>query len=151
MKDHDTSDERSLEAANALLRRKLQADHGMKESYTMEGISPQLENIWLNSVFNFEENLKTSKMITLFKHLGRPKFAKFDKLSPREISRELNRVREMMRAKHVELDCINQYDDLTIYRFITEELFNAEMFFVPNSNMTFHFIYEEFRPEGKDF
>ena len=83
MKDHDTSDERSLEAANALLRRKLQADHGMRESYTMEGMSPQLENIWLNSVFNFEENLKTSKMMTLFKHLGRPKFERPTGISSR--------------------------------------------------------------------
>ena len=148
MKDHDTSDTRSLEAANALLRRKLQTDHGMIESASR--LSPELENMWLNSVYNFEENLKSSKPVTLFTHLGRPRFAKFDKLSPREISRELSRLKELMQSKHVVLDCVNRYDDVTIYRFITEELFRAEMFFVPNSNMTFHFIYEEFYPESSE-
>jgi hypothetical protein len=146
MKDHDTSDTRSLEAANELLRRKLQADHGMLASISQ--LSPELENIWLNSVFNFEENLKSSKPVTLFNHLGCPRFARFDQLSPTDLSRELARLRGLMREKHVILDCEHEYDDATIYRFITQELFNSEMFFVPHSRMEFHFMYEEFHPWG---
>jgi hypothetical protein len=143
MKDLDTSDTRSLEAANALLRRKLEMEHGMWKSSTHR-LSPELENIWLNSIYNFEENLRRTGPSTLFTHLGQPKFPKFNELSPKEISRQLNRLKELMLSKHVVLDCIHQYDDLTLYRFITEELMSKEMFFVPNANMVFHFIYEEF-------
>ena len=145
MKDDKTSDERSLEAANKLLLRKLETEFGMLSSHT-QGLSPELENMWLNSIYNFEENFKASRSLTLFAHLGRPRFARFDQLPPREISRELERLKELMRRKHVVLDCVHQYGDATIYRFITEELFKAEMFFVPSSRMIFHFIYEEFHP-----
>lgn len=128
-----------------MLRLKLELDHGMIESST-EGLSPELENMWLKNIYKFEEGWKNSKPMTLFECLGKPQFVKWDKLSPRDISQELRRLKQLMFRKRVVLDCLQHYDDVTIYRFITEELFHAETMHVPGSNMVMHFIYEEFHP-----
>jgi hypothetical protein len=132
-----------LKAENAVLRLRLEMEHGMKDSQT-RGLSPQLENMWLNSIFKFEENWKTAPTVTVFKHLGEPRFPDASGLSPHEISRELRRLTDYMQSKGVVLDCINEYEDAVIYRFILEELFKAEVTFMPG--MIMHFIYEEFHP-----
>ena len=137
-----------LKAENALLRLKLEMDHGMIEAGT-HALSPQLENLWLNSIFNFEKHSREAPIITLHQHLGEPVFPKADSLSTGETSRELHRLTELMLSKSVILDCIHPQTDAVLYRFITEELFNAEVFTVPGTNMVMHFIYEEFHAEGE--
>lgn len=148
--DNKISKNEQLKAENAVLRLKLEMDHGMSASST-SGLSPQLENLWLNSIFKFEENLKAAPVITVFQHLGKPSFPPADNLSPQELSSKLQRLTGLMHSKSIVLDCLNEYDDAVIYRFITEELFNQEVMDMPgmSGNMIMHFIYEEFHPEGE--
>lgn len=146
--DKENSRNDLLKAENAVLRLKLEMEHGMKDSES-HGLSPQLENMWLNSIFKFEENMKKAPRITVFQHLGEPSFPDAASLSQQEISRELQRLMDYMQSKNVVLDCIKEYADDVIYRFITEELFKEEVFFMPSSNMIMHFIYEEFHPEDE--
>jgi len=58
----------------------------------------------------------------------------------------LKQVRSLMEEKGIELDCCCTYDDATIYRFITEELFEVETDDISVGGMMQHFIYEEFHP-----
>jgi hypothetical protein len=51
-----------------------------------------------------------------------------------------------MGDKGIELDCICEYDDAVIYRFLTEELFEQEMIDLRFAGMVQHFTYEEFHP-----
>jgi hypothetical protein len=147
--DNEPSKNDMLKAENALLRLKLEMEHGMKDSY-FASVTPQLENMMLNSIFKFEENLKTAPTITVFEHLGEPEFCDASDLSPLDLSLELERVKDLMEDKGVVLDCLHDYDDAVIYRFITEELFKAEVISMPGSNMIMHFIYEEFHPESSE-
>jgi len=140
-----TSEVKSLEEANALLLDKLQTEYGMLRSY-MQGLSPELQNTWLNTINKFEEKKKAEKPLTLFVHLGRPQFPRFDQLSPIDVSRELERLKALMHDRHVVLDCAHEYADATIYRFITEELFAAEMYYEPNIRLKFYFNYEKYYP-----
>lgn len=144
--NHEPTRDELLKAENALLRLKLEMDHGMIDSDT-HGLTPQLENLWLNSIFNFEKQAKEAPIITLHQHLGEPMFPKADSLNSAETSRELERLTELMMSKSVVLDCIHPQTDEVLYRFITEELFQAEVFTMPGTNMVMHFIYEEFHPE----
>jgi len=134
-----------LKASTELIRLKLEMDFNMKISDTSQ-LSPEVENKWLANIYKFEEQYKNSKPVKVVELLGRPDFKKCDELTEVQIHEELGRVRSLLEEKHIALDCCCEYNDRTIYKFITEELFDHETdnFFV--EGMTWHFIYEEFHP-----
>jgi len=138
-----------MAAANALLRSKLKTEHGMTEGYT-QGIPPELENMWLTNILKFEEAWKNSQPVSVFEHLDRPSLPRLDQLPAADVSRHLRRLDKLMLDKGVVLDRRRHHKAATIYRFITEELFNKELHVRPDGNFVWHFIYEEFYPdEGK--
>ena len=132
-------------AENNLLKLKLGLEHGMKMA-SVSDLDPGIENQWLKSVYAFEEQFKEAKRIKLYDRIGRPTFRKWDSLTPEETTEELQRLRVLMENNAVELDCICEYDDAVIYKFLTEELFEHELDDMHVPGMTFHFIYEEFYP-----
>ena len=144
-KDPLLNAEDELKAENNVLKLKLGLEHGMQMSES-GNLSPGVENQWLKSVYEFERQYKDAKSVKVYDHIGRPVFTKYDQLSVIEISGERQRLQSIMAENGVELDCICEYDDYTIYRFITEELFGHEMDDIRIAGMTYHFIYEEFHP-----
>lgn len=134
-----------LEAENNLLKIKLQLEHGMQMDHVTE-LDPEIENQWLKSVYAFEQQYKDSKTIKLYDYIGQPPFRKWDSLNREEIGKELQMIQVIMENKGIQLDCLCQYDDVTIYKFITEELFEHQMDDMRVTGMTCHFIYEEFHP-----
>ena len=138
--------EDELKSENALLKLKLELEHGMKMGESSDEPSPQMENEWLKNVYEFEQQFKNAKRITVYDKIGRPVFKKHDELSREEISKEMNRLLDLMGEKEISLDCICEYDDSVIYRFITEELFEHEMDDMNVPGMVCHFTYEEFHP-----
>ncbi|MEX1238097.1 MAG: hypothetical protein WEB30_00210 [Cyclobacteriaceae bacterium] len=144
-KDPLLSREDDLRAENNLLKLKLTLEYGMQMEETSK-LSPGVENQWLKSVYAFERQFKDAKRIKVYDYIGRPAFKKWDTLAPGEIAKELNGIQTIMAESEVELGCICEYDDATIYRFITEELFGHEMDDMRIPGMTCHFTYEEFHP-----
>lgn len=144
-KDPLLNREDELKAENNLLKVKLGLEHGMKMSES-GNLSADVENQWLKSVYAFEQQYKDAKSVKVYDHIGRPVFTRYDQLSAIELSGERQRLQSIMADNGVELDCICEYDDATIYRFITEELFEHEMDDIRIKGMTYHFIYEEFHP-----
>ncbi len=145
-KDPKLNRDEELQAENDLLKIKLSVEHGMKEIGDSGNLSPEVENQWLKQVYAFEQQYKDAKPIKLYDYLGRPEFLKWDALVPEEISKELERIRSIMAANNVEVDCICAYDDTVIYKFITEELFLHEMDDMRLPGMVCHYTYEEFHP-----
>lgn len=145
-KDPKLNRDEELQAENDLLKIKLSIEHGMKEMGDSGNLSPEVENQWLKQVYAFEQQYKDAKTIKLYDYLGRPEFLKWDALAPEEISKELERIRSIMAANNVEVDCICTYDDSVIYKFITEELFLHEMDDMRLPGMVCHYTYEEFHP-----
>jgi hypothetical protein len=144
-KDPRLSPEDELKAENNLLKLKLGLEHGMQmhESGTL---SPDIENEWLKSVYAFEQQYKNAKKIKVYDRIGRPPVRKWDTLTSNEISEELRRLHVLMENKGLALDVICKYDDIVIYRFITEELLDHEMDDMNIPGMMYHFVYEEFHP-----
>src|SRR5688500_6309194 len=134
-----------IKAENNLLKIKLQLEHGMLMDETI-GLNPGLENQWLKSVYAFEQQLKDAKRIKLYDYIGCPTFIRWDALTHDQISKERQRIELLMENNGVQLDCLCEYDDEIIYKFITEELFQHEMDDMRIAGMTCHFTYEEFYP-----
>jgi hypothetical protein len=144
-KDPYLSSEDDLKAENNLLKLKLGLEYGMQMEDTPT-LSAGIENQWLKSVYAFERQFKDAKRTKFYDYIGRPVFKKWDTLMPNEIKGELERMQTIMEANEVQLDCVCEYDDAIIYRFITEELFEHEMDDMRIPGMTCHFSYEEFHP-----
>ena len=137
--------EEDLKASNEIMKLKLELDHKMVMGET-SNLSPETENQWLNHVYNFEKLHKECGRAKVYDLLGRPAFAKYDALTKSQLQRELSGLLALMEEKSIALDCICEYDDEVIYRFITEELFESETDDIFMEGMVHHFIYEEFHP-----
>ena len=144
-KDPRLNADDELHAENNLLKLKLGLEYGM-EMTELSSLSPDVENHWLKSVYAWEAAYKNAKRIRLYDYIGRPTYAKWDSLTPQQVTKELERIHTIMENNSVQLSCICKYDDITLYKFITEELFEHEMDDMRVLGMTSHFTYEEFHP-----
>ncbi len=143
----DPEDE--LKAENELLKLKLELEHGMKDMGA-SGLSSEAENQWLNYIYNFEKLHKNAKRIKVFEALGQPHYIKPEALSKAEVGKELERILNIMEEKNIALSWSGDYEDIVIYKFITEELFEQEMDDIFMPGMVSQFIYEEFHPNHDD-
>lgn len=144
--------EENLKFENDLLKAKLTAEFGMKESDTSK-LDSEMENQWLKYIYEFENSYKDAKRISLYEFIGKPEYRspENEKLSESEISTELERIVDIMSENGIRLDVLCEYDneDELIYRFITGELFKEEVDDMRIEGMNQCFIYEEFHPNHK--
>jgi len=137
----DNDDE--LRASNELLKLKLELEHGMR-SYESNGLSPELENKWLRYIYNHEQLHRECGSISVYNYIGRPTFKPIENLERKEVTAELERMLSIMKTYGIQLDCMCEYDDAVIYRFITTELFGVEMDNIRMPGLVNHFTYEDF-------
>jgi hypothetical protein len=129
---------------NEMLKAKLTQEFGMKHSEA--NISPELENEWLRNIYNFEKAFAENKRTSVYNYIGKPAFKRLSELAPGEISPALRRLHAVLQDNSIELSTLCEYDDEVIYKFITEELFSAEINEIRVEGMKTCFIYEEFHP-----
>lgn len=134
-----------LKASNELMKLKLELEHNMQMNDTST-LSPEIENQWLNQIYNFEKQYRDAPRIKVYDFIGRPSFSSADLLTSRQVRKELKRALSLLEEKSIVLDCCCKYEDLVIYRFVTDELFEHEMDSFSVKGMIHHFIYEEFHP-----
>ena len=143
----------NMKIENEFLKIKMKAQYG--DGFFMsegdESLSPEIENQFLKQIMSFERNFKNAEFISLYEKIGKPEYKKIEELQQIEIAGELIRLTTIMEKLGIILD-INDgpYEDVVIYRFITEELFEQEVEkenFIAGGN--WHFIYEEFYPNNK--
>ncbi len=134
-----------LKASNELMKLKLELEHKMIISDTA-GLSPEIENQWLNNIYEFEKQYKEGGRAKVYELLGKPPFIKYDILNEDQMQEELLRLQDLMEEKGITLDCCCEYEAKVIYRFITEELFEHETDNISMEGMAHHFLYEEFHP-----
>lgn len=138
--------EEEIKFENELLKLKLQTEFGMQEHGVSTELSPEVENMWLNNIYAFEAQFKNAKRIKVYDAIGRPTLPKAEDLTDEEVAKALAEVELVMEKRGIALDCCCEYENRTIYRFITEELFECEMDDILIPSMVCHFIYEEYHP-----
>jgi hypothetical protein len=133
---------------NGLKKKELEEKYGAHFSEFNE-LPPEMENQWLNSIEAFEKQFDSAKQTTVWEYIDKPIFKTKDELKPHEISKELERLVELMGKSNIALSTLCEVEDAELYRFITEELFQHEMDDIRIPGMTCNFIYEEFHPNAK--
>ncbi len=142
---HFTDPEDDLRASNALLKLKLELEHGMQMHDTSE-LPPGVENQWLQNVYEFERQYKDQGRISVYDYVNRPAFTPFELLTTEELPMAILEMTDHLRANGVCLDFCCDYEDAVIYRFITTEFFAHEIDMVMVKGGAWYFTYEEFHP-----
>ena len=133
---------------NGLKKKELEEKYGAHFSEFSE-LPPEMENQWLNSVEEFEKQFDNAKHTTVWEYMNKPGFKTKDEVKPHEISKELERLFELMEKNNIVLSTLCEVEHTELYRFITVELFQHEMDDIRIPGMTCNFIYEEFHPNAK--
>lgn len=148
----DLTPEENIKLENDLLKAKLTAEFGMKGSDTSK-LDSEIENQWLNYIYDFENTCKNAGRITIYEFIGKPEFKSLsaNQLTPEEIKTELERILEVMNENFIILDVLSDYEneEELIYKFITEEFFPYEIDNIRIEGMNHCFIYEEFHTNHK--
>src|SRR6478752_2625726 len=114
-----------LRLDNEILKLKLQPENQAAQIHIAPGLDPEVENKWLNYVYNYEKVCKEAPKRSVYEMMGKPEFKNASDLSDEEIEQELTSLFKIMMTSKVRLNWLDDcYDDRTLYVFITEELFN---------------------------
>jgi len=105
-------------------------------------LTPELENQFLENIWNFENAFQSAKRIKIYDLLEQPVFQKMEMLTDGQITKELDKLIDLMDSKQIRLDTICEVDEREIYRFITEELFQIETDVMNIPGMMTCFTYE---------
>lgn len=132
----------NLKAENELLKMKLTSDYGMKDMNSK--LPVEMENEWLNYIYDFERLHKEANEICVYERLGKPEYKKLSDLNNDEVTSELMRFLNLMEENNLILNFLCDYDDRLKYQFITEELFEEIIEDIRIEGMRTNFIYEEF-------
>jgi len=135
----------NLHIENEILKLKMQAESNAF-IVTDEDLPPDIEHLFLQSVQQWEDAYQQVKSIKVYDLIKRPEYRPGFTLNDDEISRELERITEIMMDNYTCLHVEGKYAPRTIYTFITEELFDHETDDMQLHGMIHNFSYEEFHP-----
>lgn len=144
----NTSYTEILRQENEITKLKIQAEFGI-ELTNDEELNPIIESIWLNQILEYERSMINNKKITVGEMLNYPICKPVEEIGDDEVSVELQKIMELLRHKNIVVDSIYGIDDLEMYRFITQELFQKETDSSFPKNMIVCFVYEEFYPNDE--
>ncbi len=136
----------SLEAE--MLEMKLRAEFGMLHSYQPEDLPPELHQMFLQQVYDFEKNAASGEAGTFAETLSTPVF---DPWPEAEISWEkgeklVEEVSQWYRSNHVEVSFAYDYPASQRYAFLTSELPQLPNYYGKVPGMLTGVIYEEYYP-----
>jgi hypothetical protein len=139
-----------LKNENAFLKMKLMLEHGAEfgES-TNPDLPPEMENLFLQNVVAFEEQLKSQEKTTVFEAIGKPShFPAAGSISEEDMHDAWNELKEHLNRHGIDLgSCSPSVTEKELYRFTVEELFKHEMVCVNLPGWRYNFIYDEFHPD----
>ena len=143
--------EENLRIENELMKIKLKAQYG--DAFQMDSsaaLPPDMENEFLKNILAFEASYSKGDFVTVHDRIGKPGYKLAEQMDATEIKEGVQQLLELLSQHQISLDFTDgPYDDVTIYRFITEELFKQEVEKDPVDGMMMGYIYEEFHPNHK--
>lgn len=140
---------RKLRRQNASLKKKITEIAGEGMVQISPGISPELENQFLQNVLAFEPQYKKGKRIKVSEKIGNTgDFGPVDEIPVNQIEQEWLRLYNYMYEKGIDLQvCSPNVGARELYRFATEELFKMKIDNISVPGMMTCFIYDEFYPD----
>ncbi|RYF38016.1 MAG: hypothetical protein EON97_00045 [Chitinophagaceae bacterium] len=137
----------SIIIENEILMMKLNAEFGAQIFLPDNRASPEIENHFLRSVYEYEQQFtERSPPSKVFLILGSPHYELSWLLNDEQISNHLDRLMDLMYEHKIVLDTLDDYPDRKLYEFITDEFFWMELEYPGNPEYYMHFCYEDFHP-----
>lgn len=137
-----TEDE--IHAENAMMRLQIEMLYNGNAYMPPESnVPPRLENLFLKNVINFEQQYQSSGKVTVYERIGEPSFNDYRSLTLDEASRSLENLLYQMEEKGLVLLYDDSHDDLEVYRYLTEEIFETEIDSIRIDGMMTVFFYED--------
>ena len=146
-KKKSPEDADALRFENEFLKAKIAAEYGGVHGNDNGETPPEIENAFLNHVLRFEETMKNAKEIPVYEFIGKPEFVNEQDLSDELLPAALDMVMELLEEYKIECDTLQEVDDRSLYKFLTEELFQQTIPDKRLPGMITHFIYEDFHPD----
>ena len=145
------AEEDRLRAENEFLKMKMMLEKGAEfhGGESKEKLSPQLENLFLSNIMEFERQFEQQKLIKVFNKIGQPdQFKPVAELSDEEIDKAWQDLSDLLQQHGISLDaCSPNVSKRELYRFTLEELFDYEISDMDIPGMIQGFIYDEFHPD----
>jgi len=142
--------EELIRADNQIKMLKLELLHNVQLEPFGNDTSPELAGSFLDSILALEAMEKDPWEVSLYNFIGQPPFQSEAELTNHEVIQALDALLERMAENNISLTILapGDYNDRTIYRFITNELFNYEITDMSADYKT-NFVYEEFYPNAR--
>jgi len=102
---------------------------------------------FLNEVKEFEKQHQGSKIVNVYKLIGKPSFKKFTELDKDSLKTEYQKFLSLLDTRNIIVHFKNDYPIKEKYRFVTEEIFSQDAEDVKGTTLHVNFIYEDFHPE----
>lgn len=134
----------NLHWENEFLQLKLKAETGA-ETFFEENIPPNIKNIFLKKIFEFEQFSKEG-LSTVFDILNKPFLPNEKELNDYAIEIAFKDLLKLLEKKDITIVFLGEYDFRTKYKFITEELFFEEVPHYNSDGVICNFLYEDFHP-----
>lgn len=120
----------------------------MLEEEMLGELDEEDDEEFIQNVEEFKREHSKSKMVSVYKKIGKPKFSELKKLDPKKLKDELRRLIVALDNHNIIVHSHGEYDDREKYRFITEEIFKEFVEDGKNNHITF--VYEDYHPEMDD-
>ena len=120
----------------------------MLEEEMLGELDEEDDEEFIHNVEEFKKGHAKAKMISVYKKIGKPKFAELNKVDPKKLKDELRRLIVTLDEHNIIVHSHGEYEDKEKYRFITEEVFKE--FIEDDKKNHFTFVYEDYHPEMED-
>ena len=138
--------EENLRMQNDFLKMKMMAESGA--FFGGEGGLPaDIENQFLKNIMEFEKVNADAKPATIFDILGKPDFEDEKNLGEEKFRIQFSKLQKLLKKYSMNVEFERERDDRFKYNFITKELFEHQVAFMPVKGMSTYFSYEEFHPD----
>lgn len=105
---------------------------------------------FISKVKEFEKTHKNSKLINVFKLVGKPHFMKLKKIKEKRLKAEYDKLITVLDKNKIIVHFQNEYPLLERYRFVIEEIFKQDVEDTRKNGLHINFIYEDFHPDMID-
>ncbi len=120
----------------------------MLEEEMLGELDEEDDEEFIHNVEELKKGHSKAKMISVYKKIGKPKFAELSKIDPKNLKAELRRLVVVLDDHNIIVHSHGEYDDKEKYRFIIEEIFKE--FVEDDKKHHITFVYEDYHPEMEE-
>ena len=130
-------------------RKTLEERFGAVFSPPDDSLPPEVERAWLESIERFEQAIGDSRTTTVREYIGNPPLSPLGEIPPEELRAAVDWVMELLAANDIVVQIGEHVSLAETYRFLSEELMEAETDDIRVEGFSTLFLYEDFHPDER--